>query len=198
MKILLSAGAAAFLATHPLLAGPAGSAAPAAAGAAEAATAREEAEKSVPPRYELKNKSSFALVPGARPPFWPIGWVKRRTGAPVEVLSNGPKYSFDGKNFVVTSILLGPPALAVVNGRAYEEGQFLRTPRSAVAAVKTAASTPRVRVYRIADGQIWLQCEEQIISVPMKRPELSERKVEQELLNEEREDDLPTPAVSKR
>jgi hypothetical protein len=105
--------------------------------------------------------------------------------------------AFDAKNFVVTSILLGPPALAVVNGRAYEEGQFLRTPRTGVAGVKASPST-RVRVQKIGDGQVSLQCEDQTINVALKRPELNERKSEPELYNEEREDDAPAPAVSKR
>lgn len=202
MKTLLSAGAAAFLLTCTLLVeGVAASPAPAAKAAFRAtppAAPAANTEKAPLARYQLKNKSSFALVAGARPPFWPIGWVKRKGGAPIEVAASGPKYTFDGKNFVVTSILLGPPALAVVNGRAYEEGQFLRTPRSGVTGVRTAASGPRVRVHRIADGQVWLQCDEQIIHLTLKRPELNERKPEEELLNEEREEDAPVPAVSKR
>ena len=190
MKILLlCTAAAAFALTRTVLAAEP---APAAAGSETSA----ETAKPALPRYELKNKSSFALVPGTRPPFWPIGWVKRKSGAPVELPNSGARLAFDAKNFHVTSILLGPPALAVVNGRAYEEGQFLRTPRSA-GAPKSAASAPRVRVYRITDGQVWLQLEDQVINVALKRPELSERKIEEELLNEERDEEYVAP-LSKR
>jgi hypothetical protein len=197
MKLLLSAGIAAFVLTPTLFGAEAAiSRTPVTLRPSQAVQAApgENTEKAPLARYKLKNKSSFTPIPGARPPFWPIGWVKRKGSAPVELASSGPKFSFDGKNFVVTSILLGPPALAVVNGRAYEEGQFLRTPRNA----GVRSSAPRVRVHRIADGQIWLQCEEQIINIALKRPELSERKPEQELLNEEQDEELPAPAVSKR
>ena len=192
--LLLSAAAAAFVLTRTV---QAAESAPSPAPATAATEAPAETEKPALPRYELKNKSSFSLVAGTRAPFWPIGWVKRKSGAPVEVVNSGAKLAFDAKNFNVTSILLGPPALAVVNGRAYEEGQFLRTPRVAGAA-KSAASAPRIRVYRITDGQVWLQWEDHIINVALKRPELNDRKIEEELLNEDRDEEFVAPSVSKR
>ena len=104
---------------------------------------------------------------------------------------------------------MGPPAIAFINGRAYEEGQFLRQPRAPVAGavapappVTSGANQPRIRVQRIADGQVWLAYDTQIIGVSLKRPELNERKGGQELLNEEKEDFGPAPeappGVSKR
>lgn len=161
-------------------------AAPDAAPDAEAA-----AEK---PRYELKNKSSFNVAPGARQPFWPIGWVKRAANAPVEVAS-GPRFILEEKNFHVTSILAGPPAIAVVNGRAYEEGQFLRIPRTAQQAA-SGASGPRIRVHRIIDGQVWLSHENQIIPVSLRRPELNDKKIETELLNEQKDDFYVAPPAA--
>ena len=57
--------------------------------------------------------------------------------------------ALDGKAFRVTSILISTgatPSLAVINGRAYSEGEFVRMPR-------TPGTAPvRVRVQRINDG----------------------------------------------
>lgn len=164
------------------------------------------ASKPAVERYQLKRRSICNLDANVRPPFWPIGWVHR--DGPRQEIPMGPKYTLEEKNFAVTSILLGPPAIAFINGRAYEEGQFLRFPRAAAAAPAAAgapaASPLRIRVQRIADGQVWLALDSQIITVPLKRPELNERKGNQELLNEEKDDFGPTPApaappaVSKR
>lgn len=128
-------------------------------------------------KYELKNRSSFTIQPAARPPFWPIGWVRRDTnGAPVAVA--GVAQALDEKSFLVTSILVGNPSLAVINGRAYMEGEFVRLPKSAGAV--------RVRVQRIADGTVQLQTPVQMITAPLRRAELGAKKIEGELLNDER------------
>lgn len=168
---------------------------------AEASPTSEVDGKSAPAPYELKKRSSFEVAAGLRPPFWPIGWVKRERN----VLPSGaiaPKFVLDARSFTVTSILLGPPAIAVINGRAYEEGQIIRMARLAVPIAAPAggmpAGGPRIRVQRIADGQVWLQGEGQTVSVSLKRPELSERKIQEERLNSEVDEDLPLPAVSAR
>jgi hypothetical protein len=132
-----------------------------------------------PPRYELKNKSSFTVAAETRVPFWPIGWQK---GGPVAATPITPQLQLDPEMFKVTSILLGGLPIAVINGRSYEEGQFLRLPKG---------STVRIRVYRIGDGKVWLQAGEQILAVGLKRPELNERKGDTELLNEEKDDYPP-------
>src|SRR5688572_23934422 len=85
MKILLCTAAAALVLTPSLLAQ--GFAPARAAVRAEAPAAETDAKPALP-RYELKNKSSFTLTAGARAPFWPIGWVKRKSGAPVEVVNS--------------------------------------------------------------------------------------------------------------
>jgi hypothetical protein len=139
----------------------------------------------VPP-YELKNRSSFTTAPGiARAPFWPIGWVKRDknmvAAAPVQDLT--PKVSLDAKSFKVTSILLGSGAtasLAVINGRAYSEGEFLRLPRT------PGTTPPRVRVQRITDGNVTLVYADQTVVAPLARPELSNPKPEQLLDDKDR------------
>lgn len=135
-----------------------------------------------PAKYQLKTKSSFPAAEGARAPFIPIGWVRK--DGPVIVVQQTTR--IDESAFRVTSILLGNPALAVINGRSYEEGQFLRMPRG---------SQVRIRVYRITDGQVWLQHDDKLFSTPLKRPELGDRKTEELLLNEDREVvPMPMPA----
>ena len=81
-------------------------------------------------RYELKKRSTFALAETTRPPFWPIGYVKQ-TGVQTQgpVVSSQPKAVLDERSFSVTSILLGHPSLAVINGRSYSEGETVRMPR---------------------------------------------------------------------
>lgn len=137
----------------------------------------------VPP-YVLKNKSSFANpVDITRAPFWPIGWVKRGkvNSATTVQQVEAPKVDVDPSQFRVTSILLGTGAtasLAVINGRAYSEGEFLRMPRNG------STPGPRIRVQRITDGNIILQNGTQTMTVPLHRPELSSPKPEP-LLNDQ-------------
>ena len=138
--------------------------------------------------YRLANISSFKCAETQRAPFWPIGWVKRAKGGTAQVdAPSAPKFVFDPKSFKVTSIMLGPPALAVINGRPYAEGEALRQPRGPAGA--TLPQLPpgvRVRVQRIADGEVILQCEDQMITAMVQRAELSAKKDERELNLEDR------------
>lgn len=136
--------------------------------------------------YELKNKSQFTTAdPSGRAPFWPIGWVKRKAGGVQQVAAApvAPKVMVDEKAFKLTSILIGSgttPSLAVINGRAYSEGEFLRMPKG--------GTTPpaRIRVQRINDGSVTLQNADQVLTVSLARPELAERKGEELLLDPDR------------
>jgi hypothetical protein len=141
----------------------------------------EGAESPVPSanpqkRYEAKTKSGFHYET-PRAPFTPIGYVKSAAApttnapAPVEI-------KLDESQFRVTSILLGNPAIAVINGRSYEEGQYVRVPKGAAL---------RPRVFRIMDGQVIIQAESKSVTVPLRRGELNERRPEDELLNEDRD-----------
>ncbi|MDB6172324.1 MAG: hypothetical protein JWL59_1635 [Chthoniobacteraceae bacterium] len=132
-------------------------------------------------RYELKTRSSCSLDPATRPPFWPIGWVKRAVNAnqgqaPVVVA----KPVLEEKNFVMTSILLGTPSLAVINGRSYSEGEFIRFPKS------SGGAGMRVLVRQIHDGVVQLQAADQVISIKLRQQELGLKKFEEELLNDSR------------
>ena len=153
--------------------------------AAPAAPAPAAAAATAPkPPYELKNKSVFTLTEGVRIPFVPIGWVKPQAGVVAT-----QEVAVDPNSFRVTSILLGNPSLAVINGRSYEEGQFLRVPRG---------STVRAKVYRITDGKVLLQIDDKLYTAPLRRPELGERRPEEPLLSEERDvvPEAPKPRVS--
>ena len=149
-----------------------------------------------PEPYQLKNRSSFACAgEGVRAPFWPIGWVHRKGVSSVVSALAAPKSALDEKSFRVTSILLGSgatPSLAVINGRAYSEGEFLKMPRGtapvAVAApgAPAPAPAPRIRVQRISDGSVVLQRAEETVTVSMQRQELAQKKREETLLDDER------------
>ena len=150
--------------------------------------------------YQLKNRSSFAgVAEGTRAPFWPIGWVHRKGVSSVVASVAAPKSVLDAASFRVTSILLGSgatPSLAVINGRAYSEGEFLKMPRGTTAAAPAPAPTAngapavpvpaRIRVQRIVDGSVVLQRADQTVTVAMQRQELTLKKVEEPLLDEER------------
>ena len=163
---------------------PPAPAATSAARTAAAAPAAVAAASTPAPRYELKRKSEFSLETRGRAPFWPIGWTKQGA-APVVA----KRLEIDNEMFRVTSILVGNPSMAVINVRSYEEGQFIRMP-------KAASPQLRPRLYRIGDGQVLIQVQNQLVGVPLKRPELNEVKRDAELLNEEKDDPLPVPSVS--
>jgi hypothetical protein len=86
----------------------------------------------------------------------------------------------EDKHFKVTSILLGNPSLAVINGRAYSEGEFLRAPKGKPG----EGATARVRVHRITDGSVILQHQDQTIVASLQRTELAPHKAEEVLLEE--------------
>ena len=149
-----------------------------------------------PEPYQLKNRSSFACAgEGVRAPFWPIGWVHRKGVSSVVSAVAAPKSSLDEKNFRVTSILLGSgatPSLAVINGRAYGEGEYLKAPRAATTATgaaPVAAQTQlpaKIRVQQITDGSVVLQCAEQSVTVTFHRPSLAAKQPGRELSLEDR------------
>jgi len=154
---------------------------------AKAETKADASAKSEPaPPYELKNRSAFTIPANTtRPPFWPIGWVKRVVGAPVQFqeVPVAPKVLLDEKSFTVTSILVSSgttPSLAVINHRAYSEGEFIRMP-------KTPGAPPlRIRVQRIVDGVVTLQNGGQTLTIPLQRMELSNKRPEELLLDPDR------------
>ncbi len=150
------------------------------------AKAEASAKLEPAPPYQLKNRSAFTVAANtSRAPFWPIGWAKRVVGAPVQVqeVQVAPKVLLDEKSFTLTSILLNTgttPSLAVLNHRAYSEGEFVRMP-------KTPGVPPlRIRVQRITDGAVTLQNGTQTLIIPLQRLELSNKRPEEALLDPDR------------
>lgn len=127
-----------------------------------------------PGRYELKNRSNFRIDADARAPFWPIGWKKAKPVTSSQgagaATSHAPKVELQPGHFNVTSILLGNPALATINGRTFEEGEILP--------VVWGAERLRVVVRAIRDGGVFLEYEGQQVMVPIHRVELGRRQAE--------------------
>jgi hypothetical protein len=161
--------------------------------AAAGATAAPAATPVPPPPYELKNKSSFTIsATNPRPPFWPIGWVHRDASSPIVQRAAPVLSTIDEHFFRLTSILIGngtTASLAVINGRAYSEGEFVRMPRT------PGAPPTRVKVQRIADGSVTLVHGTETMQVPLRREELLVRHGDEKLLDDQDRDDTdPAPA----
>jgi hypothetical protein len=133
--------------------------------------------------YHLKNRSAFSAANQPRPPFWPIGWVHHDKATPQEVAE--VKADIDAQMFSVSSILLGQPSLAVINGRAYSEGDLLHAPRAGSKDGPKGAwpTNARVRVQKIQDGSVTFISGTQTLTVPLRRPELNEHKSDKDELS---------------
>ena len=129
-----------------------------------AADAHAAPEKTKP--YELKNRSTFTGGEDSRIPFWPIGFQRpgKAGGTVAATVAVAPKIQLEARHFNVTSILLGNPALATINGRSFGEGEILP--------VVFGTERLRVVVNRIGDGMVTLGYEGLEIQVPMRRAEL--------------------------
>src|SRR5271163_3884640 len=68
--------------------------------------------------YALQKKSYFTGTGNDHNPFWPIGWVKMED-TPADTTETAVPHADD---FIVTSILLNEPRLAIVNGKEMAEG----------------------------------------------------------------------------
>lgn len=139
------------------------------------ATLHAEAVKGQTARYELKNRSNFRIDSEARAPFWPIGWKKPKAGVAASIAESvavdAPRIQLQPGHFSVTSILMGNPPLATINGRAFEEGELLP--------VVYGTERLRVVVRAIRDGAVWLEHEGHQIMVPIHRQELGPKRAEQ-------------------
>ena len=127
---------------------------------------RAQAEPEKAKHYELKNRSTFQATEDARIPFWPIGFHRpgKSGGTVAAPVLPPPKIQLEPGHFSVTSILLGNPALATINGRSFGEGETLP--------VIFGTERLRVVVRGIRDGGVLLDYNGQQILVPMKRPEI--------------------------
>lgn len=116
----------------------------------------EEAKSA--PAFVLKNRSEFTSQAVKRDPFWPIGWVKPEQGPAAASLEEG---DFRVENFKLTSVLLGSPALAVINGKEFAEGE--------AGFVKVGLQKINVTILNIMDGAVRLQHRGKTIVVELKR-----------------------------
>ena len=99
-----------------------------------------------------------------------------------------PKITLDAASFNLTSILMGVPRLAVINGRAYGEGEMMRAPRNlsrdGKAEPSTTANPPvpwqQVKIVKITDGLVLLACGESTVQIGLKRNQLGERRPEEQ------------------
>jgi len=97
--------------------------------------------------FKLKHRSTFTVQDTERNPFWPVGWVK--TAAPTAVSETVQVAEIRPEDFELTAILLGTPALAVINGREYSEGDFI--------VLKGAGPAAKVQIVQVMDGRITLR-----------------------------------------
>lgn len=133
-------------------------------------------------RYELKRRSEISLNREARSPFWPIGW-QRPKDAPQQpqrvqegtlvkqIVVEPPKLQLSSDSFIVSSVLLGHPSIAVINGRSFEEGQYLPV-------IADDQQRVKVKVRQIREQGVWLQLDNQPpVLVPMRRGQRLQPKV---------------------
>jgi hypothetical protein len=110
---------------------------------------------------KIKQPSEFDARTAIHDPFWPVGWQKAapvpQTGA-----ASAAATALAGANllkpesFVVTSISTGALPLAVINGKAYGEGELINI---------GGAPTGSVQVFAIRDGVVILRSQNQTITV---------------------------------
>ncbi len=126
--------------------------------AAPGISAEGDAAAKTPP-YQLKSHSDFKLNDDTRTPFWPIGWVRPGMVAPVAGAPVVTGFQLEARYFRVTSVLLGSPALATINGRAFGEGEILPVMRG--------NERLKVIVRAIRDGGVVLDFNQQRLFVPI-------------------------------
>jgi hypothetical protein len=122
---------------------------------------------SVPP-YELKNRSTFSINRETRAPFWPVGWRKELAVRAQTVNVPAAKaFEIQPHHFKVTSVLLGNPPVAIINGRGFGEGELLP--------VVVGDLPVQVVIRQIRDGGVWLEQGTHRVFVPLKREALPPR-----------------------
>lgn len=107
------------------------------------------------PAIAEQRKSSFTTAGATRNPFWPVGWMPG-DGKKVEEVP-----TITASLFNVSAILLGPPNLAVINGKDYAEGDTL--------SIAVGGKEERVRIDAIRDGFLLLNHRGRPITVALNR-----------------------------
>ena len=116
------------------------------AGTARAQTAAAPVAKSSGKEYVLAHSSSFDAPPGgSRNPFWPIGWTPSAVAAPATMAAQ--QIDVRPEQFMVTTISVDYPPLAIINGKSYGVGDQIPV---------TADRRVFVTVKQILDGVVVL------------------------------------------
>lgn len=108
--------------------------------------------------FELQNRSTLSIEDDQRNPFLPIGWSKPKAeqkAIPVLTTMLSPE------DFMLSSIMLGKQPLAIINGKAYSEGD--RAP------IAVGNQEVVIEVRAIHDGEVVLGYLDKSITVPLKR-----------------------------
>jgi hypothetical protein len=124
------------------------------------ASARVDTQPATPAIYTPKKKSVFTGTEQQHNPFWPIGWVKIESERADAAAPLVPRAG----DFLVTTILLNDPPMAVINGKDMAEGE--------VAALPVQGQNVVVQLMAVQDGRVILRWENQNIAVPIHRDEL--------------------------
>ena len=106
-----------------------------------------------------ERKSDFEVTEQMtkRNPFWPVGWLPgMKAKVKVETQKFNPTEAFS-----ITSILLGPPDLAVINGKRYETGQVIPT--------LLGTQKLQIKIIKIQDGGVIMALGKQQFLVPKKQ-----------------------------
>lgn len=112
--------------------------------------------------YTPKTKSVFSAPSTAQHnPFWPIGWVK--TAEESDTADTAAAVIPHVEDFVVTTIMLNEPPMAVINGKDMAEGE--------IAALPINGQNVVVQLMAVQDGRVVLRWENQNIVVPIHRDE---------------------------
>jgi len=111
--------------------------------------------------YTPKTKSVFTATAAQHNPFWPIGWVK--TADDSDTADSVAAVIPHTEDFVVTTIMLNEPAMAVINGKDMAEGE--------IAALPINGQNVVVQLMAVQDGRVILRWQNQNIVVPIHRDE---------------------------
>lgn len=110
--------------------------------------------------YASKHKSVFAATATDHNPFWPIGWVKVEAIASTgDVQSTVPRV----QDFMVSTILLNDPPMAVINGKEMAEGE--------IKSLSINGAPVIVQLMAVQDGRVILRWQNQNLIVPLHRGE---------------------------
>ncbi|MGA3171211.1 MAG: hypothetical protein ABSE62_09365 [Chthoniobacteraceae bacterium] len=122
-------------------------------------TTKKAAASSASDAYTLQKKSYFGGTGNDHNPFWPIGWVKMADASADDAAPAVPH----ADDFIVTTILLNEPRLAIINGKEMAEGEIAELPFD--------GGTVMVQCMAIEDGRVIIRWENQNMVVQLHRDE---------------------------